>query len=161
TYELDLVELAPGTRLERDGYALETFRVDHGVSSVGYALLEEGRPGRFDVEVADRLGVPDGPSRGALQRGETVTLADGTVGHPESVLGEPRRGRKIVVTGDTAPAPSIVEAAQGADLLVHEATFGADELDRARETRHSTAADAARAAAEADVRMLALVHLSS
>jgi ribonuclease Z len=161
TYELDLVELPPGARLERDGYGVETFSVDHGVSGVGYALIEAGRPGRFDVEVANRLGVPDGPARGALQRGEAVTLTDGTVVQPENVLGEPRRGRKIVVTGDTGPTPSVVEAARGADLLVHEATFGTDELDRARETRHSTAEDAARAAAAAGVQMLALVHLSS
>ena len=161
TYELNLVELAPGDRLERDGYAVETFRVDHGVSGVGYALVEQDRPGRFDVDVADRLGVPDGPARGALQRGETVTLADGSVVVPESVLGEPRRGRKVVITGDTAPAPSVADAAQGADLLVHEATFGADEVERARETRHSTAEDAARTAVAARVHLLALVHLSS
>jgi ribonuclease Z len=161
TYELDLVELAPGARLDRDGYRLETFPVDHGVSGIGYALVEEGRPGRFDVEIANELGVPDGPARGALQRGETVALPDGTLVHPESVLGEPRRGRRIVITGDTAPALSVVEAARDADLLVHEATFGTDELDRARETRHSTAEDAARTAVAAGVRMLALVHLSS
>jgi ribonuclease Z len=161
TYELELVELAPGDRLDRDGYAIEAFRVDHGGPGVGYALLEEGRPGRFDVEAADRLGVPDGPARGALQRGEPVTLADGSVISPDLVLGEARRGRKLVVTGDTAPAPSVVEAATDADVLVHEATFCADELDRARETLHSTAADAARIAAAAGVRLLALVHLSS
>ena len=161
TYELDLVELEAGDRVERSGYAIETFRVDHGVSGIGYALLEDGRPGRFDVEAADRLRVPDGPARGALQRGETVTLVDGTLVCPEDVLGTPRRGRKLAITGDTAPSASVVEAARDADLLVHEATFGLDELDRARETRHSTAEDAARTAAAADVRMLALVHLSS
>jgi ribonuclease Z len=161
TYPLDLVELGPGDRLDRDGYAIETFPVDHGVAGIGYSLVEEGRPGRFDVEVADRLGVPDGPARGALQRGESVTLPDGSVVTPDRVLGEARRGRKVVITGDTAPAPSVVEAARGADLLVHEATFGADEIERARETRHSTAEDAARAAAAAGVHMLALVHLSS
>jgi len=161
TYPLDLVELQPGDRVERDGYAIDTFRVQHGGAGVGYALIEEGRPGRFDVEVADRLGVPDGPARGALQRGEPVTLADGSVVAPELVLGEPRRGRKVVITGDTAPAPSVVEAATAADLLIHEATFCIDELDRARETLHSTASDAAQAAVEAGVHMLALVHLSS
>ena len=102
-YPLELVELRAGERLERDGYAIETFRVEHGVASVGYAFLEDGRPGRFDVEVADRLGVPDGPLRGALQRGEPVTLPDGSVVTPDLVLGEPRRGRKVVITGDTAP----------------------------------------------------------
>ena len=88
--------------------------------SVGYALVEDERPGRFDVEAADRLGSPDGPARGALQRGEPVTLADGSVVTPELVLGETRRGRKVVITGDTAPAPSVIEAARGADVLVHD-----------------------------------------
>ena len=114
TYPLDLVELRPGERLERVGYAIETFQVHHGVPSVGYALVEDERPGRFDVEAADRLGIPDGPARGALQRGEPVTLADGSVVTPEGVLGETRRGRKVVITGDTAPAPSVIEAARGA-----------------------------------------------
>jgi ribonuclease Z len=161
TYDLELVELAAGDRLTRDGYAIETFRVDHGVSGVGYALVEEDRPGRFDVMVADGLGVAEGPARGALQRGESVTLPDGTVVTPARVLGEPRRGRKVVITGDTAPAQSVAEAARGADLLVHEATFGSDEVERARETRHSTAEDAAGIAATAGVHLLALVHLSS
>ncbi len=161
TYPLELEELRPGDRLDRDGYAIEAFRVEHGVSGIGYALLEEGRPGRFDVETADRLGVPDGPPRGALQRGETVTLEDGSTVTPDQVLGEPRRGRKVVISGDTAPSASVVLAAAGADLLVHEATFCADEEERARETLHSTAGDAARVAAQAGVHLLALVHLSS
>jgi ribonuclease Z len=159
-YPLELVELRPGDRLEREGYAIETFGVDHGVAAVGYAFLEDGRPGRFDVETADRLGVPDGPLRGALQRGEPVTLPDGSVIMPELVLGEPRRGRKVVISGDTAPTDSVVEAASGADLLVHEATFCVDEEDRARETSHSTAVQAARIAKEAEVELLALTHLS-
>jgi ribonuclease Z len=161
TYPLDLVELMPGELLERDEYRIETFEVRHGVSAVGYALLEDDRPGRFDVDVADRLGVPSGPERGALQRGEAVTLPDGSVVTPEDVLGEARRGRKIVITGDTAPTDSVVEAARGADLLVHDATFCADERERARETLHSTAGDAALIASQAGVELLALVHLSS
>jgi ribonuclease Z len=133
-YPLELVELRPGDVIEREGYAIEAFPVRHGVAGVGYALVEEGRPGRFDVEAADRLGVPDGPARGALQRGESVTLTDGSVVTPEHVLGEARRGRKIVIAGDTAPAERVVEAAAGADLLVHEATFCSDEQERADET---------------------------
>ena len=161
TYEVQTVELEPGTRLERDGYALETFAVVHGVSAVGYALVEHERPGRFDVEAADTLGVPDGRERGLLQAGEAVELADGTRVTPEEVLGPPRPGRKLVLTGDTAPAASVVEAATGADVLVHEATFLADERERARETSHSTAGEAALVAREADVQLLALVHLST
>src|SRR5262249_8744527 len=160
SYPLDLVELQPGDRVERDGYGLETFAVHHGVAGVGYVLLEEGRPGRFDVETADRLGIPDGPARGALQRGEDVTLPDGSVVSPAMVLGEARRGRKFVVTGDTAPCESVAEAAIAADLLVHEATFCEDELDRAQETLHSTALGAAGIAQRAGVALLALNHLS-
>ena len=133
-----------------------SFPVLHGRSAVGYTLLEDDRPGRFDVATADALGVPAGPERGALQRGEPVTLADGTVVGPEQVLGPPRRGRKVSITGDTAPSSDVVEAVRNADVLVHEATFLEDEQDRARETLHSTALDAAAAAREADVGLLAL-----
>jgi ribonuclease Z len=160
SYPLEIVELRPGERVERDGYALETFPVHHGVAGIGYALLEEGRPGRFDVETADRLGIPDGPERGALQRGEDVTLPDGSVVTPAMVLGEPRGGRKLVLTGDTAPCDSVVDAALGADVLVHEATFCEEELDRAQETLHSTALGAAGVAVRAGVALLALNHLS-
>ncbi len=161
TYPYELVELAPGDALERGDYRLVTFPVAHGVSSVGYALVEDDRPGRFDVETADALGVPSGPERGALQRGEPVTLPDGRVVIPEQVLGEPRPGRTVVIAGDTAPSPTVLEAARGADLLVHEATFLEEERERARETAHSTALEAAQLARDAEVGMLALTHLSN
>ena len=161
TYALETIELEPGDALERDGYRLETFAVHHGVSAVGYALVEGERPGRFDLEAASALRIPDGPERGVLQRGEPVTLADGTEVVPAQVLGPPRAGRKIVLTGDTAPSALVVDAASGADLLVHEATFLADERERAHETLHSTAGEAALAAREAGVRLLALTHLST
>jgi ribonuclease Z len=161
TYPLELVELEPGAELERGDYRLETFAVDHGVSAVGYALVEAERPGRFDVATADRLGVPDGPMRGVLQGGEPVTLDGGAVVRPEDVLGPARAGRRLVLTGDTAPAAGVVAAAAGADLLVHEATFLSDETERARETLHATAGGAALVAREAGVKLLALTHLST
>src|ERR687896_726055 len=161
TYPYELVELGPGDVLARDGYRLVTFPVNHGVSAIGYALVEEPRPGRFDVETADALGIPAGPERGALQRGETVMLADGRSVTPDLVLGEVRPGRKVVISADTAYSPSVVEAARNADVLVHEATFAEEERDRARETLHSTAAEAAAVAGEADVGLLALTHLSN
>jgi ribonuclease Z len=161
TYPVELVELEPEARLRRDGYMLQTFAVDHGVSAVGYALVEDERPGRFDVETATRLGVPDGPERGILQRGQPVTLPGARVITPEQVLGPSRTGRKVVLSGDTAPTASVVEAATAADLLVHEATFLAEERERARETLHSTAGEAALVAREAGVRMLALTHVST
>jgi ribonuclease Z len=159
-YPLVLVEAVPGDVLERDEYRLEPVPVMHGVPAIGWALVENERPGRFDVAAADALGVPSGPERGLLQHGEPVTLADGRVVTPDAVLGPSRPGRKVVVAGDGAPSPAFVEAAHGADLLVHEATFSEEERERARETLHSTAADAAEAAREAEVALLALTHLS-
>jgi ribonuclease Z len=159
-YPVTLHQLEPGERLERGDYAVEPFSVEHGLDALGYALLEQDRPGRFDVAAADALGVPAGPARGRLQAGEEVTLADGRAVTPAEILGVPRPGRKVVVTGDTAPSPGVVEAAHGADLLVHEASFLAGEVERARETMHSTAADAAEVARLAQVQLLALTHVS-
>jgi ribonuclease Z len=161
TYDVRLVELSPGDVLERDGYRLATFAVAHGMSAIGWSLIEATRPGRFDVEAADALGVPSGPERGALQRGEHIALADGRTVEPEQVLGPPRPGRKIVLTGDTAPSDQVVEAAWGSDVLITEATFSDEERDRAAETKHQTATQAADAARRANVRLLALTHLSS
>ena len=161
SYPLALEELRPGDTLEREGYRLEPFAVEHGGEALGYALVELERPGRFDVAGADALGVPAGPERGALQHGEAVTLADGRVVSPDDVLGPARPGRKVVFSGDTAPCLSVLEAAAGADLLVHEATFCLDERERARETLHSTAAEAAEIARRAEVGLLALTHLST
>ena len=161
TFEYDLIELRPGDALERGDYRIVSFPVAHGVSSIGYALVEDERPGRFDVQASDALGVPYGPERGALQRGLPVTLGDGRVVIPDQVLGEPRPGRTVVIAGDTAPSPTVLEVARGADLLVHEATFLEDERERARETLHSTAREAAEIAREAEVRMLVLTHLST
>lgn len=158
-YQLTLVELEAGERLERGDYAIEAFAVEHGADALGYAIAETERPGRFDVAAANALGVPDGPDRGRLQAGEEVTV-DGRTVNPADVLGAPRAGRKVVLTGDTAPSPLVVQAAHGADLLVHEASFLADEAERARDTMHSTAAQAAEIASLAQVRLLALTHVS-
>ena len=159
-YPLSLVELEAGEPLERGDYAIEGFQVEHGLEALGYVISEPERPGRFDVEAADALGVPDGPARGQLQSGREVTVGSGRTVTPAEVLGEPRPGRKLVLTGDTAPSPSVVQAAHGADLLVHEASFLSDEAERARETMHSTAAQAAEVARLAQVRLLALTHVS-
>ena len=160
-YALTLVELEPGDSLERGEYRIDTFPVDHGVAAVGYTLIEHERPGRFDVDAADALAVPPGRERGVLQGGEPLTLDDGRVITPDAVLGPGRPGRKVVLTGDTAPSPGVVQAAHKADLLVHEATFSSEEKERARETLHATAAEAAEVARLAEVRLLALTHIST
>jgi ribonuclease Z len=160
SYPLELVEVRAGDVLERSGYRILAFPVHHGVSAVGYALVEDVRPGRFDVETADALGVPNGPERGALQRGESITLPDGRVLTPDTVLGAARPGRRIVIAGDTAPTETVRVLAEDADLLVHEATFLEDERERAADTLHSTAFQAAEIARDANVRLLALTHIS-
>lgn len=143
-----------------DGAVIRAFATHHSVSSFGYALVEDERPGQFDPAAARRLGVPEGPLFGRLQRGESVEIAPGTVVAPEGVVGPARPGRRVVVTGDTAPCVGTIDAARGADLLIHEATFLHEERRRAHTTRHSTAREAGVLAAEADVRLLALTHLS-
>jgi len=160
SYPVELEEVRPGEALERDNYRILVFPVHHGVSAVGYAVAEEERPGEFDAATADALGVPFGPERGALQRGESITLDDGKVLTPDAVLGPPRPGRRIVIPGDTAPVETVRVLSEGADVLIHEATFLEDERDRAADTLHSTALQAAELARDAGVRLLALTHVS-
>ncbi len=156
SYELDLIELETGDVLERDGYRIAPVPVAHRVPAFGYALFEDERPGEFDPESAVRLGLTPGPEFGRLQRGETIRGV-----RPDQVLGPPRPGRKLVISGDTAPCDALRVAAHAADVLVHEATFAEEELARAAETSHSTAGQAAALARDADVSMLALTHLST
>jgi ribonuclease Z len=156
-YELSVVELEPGEAVERGGYRVQAIPVRHRApASFGYAILEQSRPGHLDAQLAERLGVVPGPDFGRLQRGETVGGVTA-----EQVMGPQRDGRKIVLSGDTEPCEALALAAREADLLVHEATFGEEELARARQTAHSTASQAAELAREAEVRLLALTHLSS
>ena len=159
-FPLAVVELAGGAEIACSEYRLEAIGTRHRVPSLGWALVEDDRPGRFDVEKARAAGVPDGPLNGQLQRGETITLDNGTVITPEGLVGVMRFGRTIVLSGDTRPCDSLMARAVDCDLLIHEATFLDEELDRARDTNHSTAREAAELAAEARVRMLALTHLS-
>jgi ribonuclease Z len=155
-FELEVIELAAGDALERDGYRIAPFAVRHRGVAFGYALFEDERPGAFDPETAVRLGLTPGPEFGRLQRGETVNGVS-----PEEVLGPRRAGRKVVISGDTMPCEALRVAAHRADLLVHEATFAEEDRERAAETGHSTAAQAAALARDASVGLLALTHLSA
>lgn len=155
-YELSVVELAPTETVRGDGYGIAAIPVKHRGEAYGYALIEDRRPGHLDPELAQRLGVEPGPDFGRLQRGETVSGV-----RPEQVLGPERPGRKIVISGDTAPCEAVIVAAHESDLLVHESTFAEDEAERARHTLHSTARQAAEIALAAQVKMLALTHISS
>jgi ribonuclease Z len=155
TFPVKLYELEPNDELTRDGYRIAAYATDHSDGALGYALVEDPRPGAFDPERARELGVTPGPDFGRLQEGETVSGV-----RPDQVMGDPRRGRRVVLAGDSAPCEMTRLVAYEADLLIHEATFLEEEADRAAETRHSTARQAAELAAAAGVTMLALTHLS-
>jgi ribonuclease Z len=160
-YPLELVELAAGEAIAHDGYEVRSFPVAHRITAYGYALVEAARPGRFDPDAAARLGVSPGPDYGRLQRGEEVPGGDGSLVRPEQVMGEPRAARKIVISGDTTPCEMTRIAAHRADLLIHDGSFADEETQRAAETGHSTARQAAEIARSAEVAMVALVHVSS
>jgi ribonuclease Z len=159
-YTLDLIEIPAGEVVEHAGYEVRSFEAAHSGKAYGYALVEHERPGRFDPAAAAAAGVPEGPAYAALQRGEAVEGDSSTV-TPNQVMGPSRPGRTIVITGDTAPSPATVSAAADADLLVHDSSFAEEEVQRAAETGHSTVGQAAAVAAEAHVKLLALVHISS
>jgi ribonuclease Z len=155
-FELHLVELEAGETLERDGYRIAAVPVAHRGPALGYALFEEERPGMFDPQAALRLGLTAGPEFGRVQRGHTVRGVT-----PDQVMGPARPGRKVVISGDTMPCESLRIAAHEADLLIHEATFAEEETDRAADTAHSTAGQAAAIAKQANVKLLALTHFST
>ena len=155
-YPFDVVDLEAGDAVGYDGYEITPFNVRHRGHAFGYAIVEAPRPGRFDAELATSLGVAFGPDFGRLQRGEVVNGVS-----PEQVVGPERAGRKIVLSGDTAPCEMVRVAAHEADVLVHEATFTEEEHERALQTGHSTARQAAELAREAEVRLLVLTHLST
>jgi len=159
-YDLSVLELEPGDLVPHPDYEVEAFKVEHRTRALGYAILEDDRPGKLDPDEAERLGVEPGPDFKALQDGRAVQGSKGTV-EPDQVMGEERPGRAIAITGDSAPCQATVAAAADADLLVHDSSFMNEDAGRAVETGHSTAADAGRIAAEANVKMLALVHISS
>ncbi|MFB6295823.1 MAG: ribonuclease Z [Halobacteriales archaeon] len=162
SFPVHVAEVAPGeTAIEREEYVVRAVGTDHRTTAVGYALIEAERKGRFDRERAEELGVPVGPKFSRLHEGKPVELEDGTVVDPEQVVGPPRPGRRVVYTGDTRPCEAVIEAADGADLLIHDATFAAEYADRAVETGHATAGEAGEVAAAAGAARLALTHISS
>ena len=162
TFPIEITELEPGESVKKPDYRIDAFAVSHGPSqSLGYALVEEERLGRFNPDLARAMGIPEGPLWGRIHKGQSITLDDGRVIEPAVLVGERRRGRRIVITGDTRPCENTIVAARDADLLIHEATFADDEAARALETGHSTAREAAEVARKAGARRLVLTHISA
>ncbi|HUF50471.1 MAG TPA: ribonuclease Z [Longimicrobiales bacterium] len=159
-FPVEITELQPGAHVERAGYDIVTYRSDHGPRSLGFALIEGERLGRFDPGRARELGVPEGPLFGRLHRGESVVV-DGRTIAPSDLVGPARPGRRVVYSGDTRPCRETLEIARDADLLIHDATFTHDEAERARDTAHATAREAADLARRAGVLRLALTHISA
>jgi len=154
--------IGDGGRGKREGYDIYAFPTEHGGGpSLGYVIKEHVRRGRFDVEKAKTAGIPEGPLWGKVAKGEPIELPDGRRLTAEGFVGEPRPGRLVAFTGDTRPCAATVDAAQGADLLIHEATFGEEERERARDTGHSTAKEAAQVALASKAKRLVLSHVSA
>jgi len=155
TYDLFVAELEDGEVLERDGYEIESVTVSHRGAALAYVFHEYDRPGVFDPEAARKAGLTEGPEFGRVQRGETINGVS-----PEQVMGPTRFGRKLTISGDTRPCEALKRAAHNSDVLIHEATFAIEEAERADQTGHSTASQAAGVARQAEVKLLALNHLS-
>ncbi|MCA1814367.1 MAG: ribonuclease Z [Halobacteriales archaeon] len=160
SFPIDVQEVRDGARLDGGTYTIHARALKHNVPNLGYALVEALRPGRFHKQRAMELGVPEGPAFGKLQRGEDVALPSGAVVRSEEVVGTPRPGRKVVYTGDCLPCEATVELAQGADVLIHDSTFGSDFAE-ANRYGHSTSAQAAFIARSAGARKLYLTHFSA
>ena len=162
TYPVEVKELSAGEAVKRTDYSIVPYPVDHrGAVAVGYALIEDERRGRFNPDLARSLGIPEGPLWGRIHKGEAITLDDGRIIEPSTLVGPTRVGRRLVITGDTRPCATTIEMAKDATLLVHESTFGEEEAARAVETGHCTAREAAEVAAAANVGQLALTHFSA
>lgn len=160
-FEVCTHELAPGDEVRLRGYTMRTFKTLHNIPSIGYALVEDDRRGRFDRYKAEHiLGIPPGPLYSRLHRGESIQWQGRTI-HPSEVVGAPRRGRKVVYTGDTRPCDEVCEAAKNADVLIHDSTFGLDHAQLAKEVMHSTATEAAEMAKRVNAKRLILTHISA
>jgi ribonuclease Z len=152
-------EMEHGGCIEFSGYRVTAVAMDHTVPCLGYVLEEDPRPGRFDLQKARQLGIPAGPSYRILQEGHEIMMGERSI-TPDMVMGPPRKGRKIAISGDTRPSPAFAAAAREADLMVHEATLGAEMEKEAAQYGHTTARGAAEMALRSQVRTLFLYHIS-
>jgi ribonuclease Z len=158
-FEITAHDMAPEDTFDLDASRVTCAAADHTVPALAFSLEESERPGRFDLEKARALGIPEGPLYRELQQGRRIEIG-GRVIDSADVLGEPRSGRKLVYTGDTKPCEAIAELSRGADVLIHDSTFADAHATIAHDFGHSTATEAAETAKKAGVRRLFLVHIS-
>ena len=164
SFKLTLQEFPRGYRgrvLDEDEFYVDALPLDHSIFCLGWRFQEKDKPGAFNLERAEELGIPRGPLYGKLQHGEKITLADDRVITPDMVLGEARQGRSVVYCLDTQFSERSIQLADKCTALVHETTFGPDAIELARDRKHSTMADAARVAKEAGAANLIATHFSS
>jgi len=159
-FAVDICEVGEGEVRRAGGYRVVAARLEHSIECLGFCVVEDDLPGTFDVHRARALGVPEGPLFGQLVRGTAVTLPDGRVIDPASVVAPPRPGRRIAYCTDTRPTPAAATLARDADVLIHEATYASDLAAEAEERFHSTATEAAQIAAAANAHSLILTHFS-
>jgi ribonuclease Z len=153
-------ELKEGDVLVFNGYTINALAVEHNVPTLAYSIEEDKRPGKFNKSKALKLGIPEGPLFNKLQKGYNITLSNGKKITPNMVLGPARKGRKIVISGDTVPCDKLADFSKNADILIHDATFDSEFEDMSRDYGHSTALQAARIAKKANVEKLILTHIS-
>jgi len=160
SFELEVHTIAEGVVLERPDYYVKASRAEHSVTSYAYLIEERPRPGLFNPKKATALHIPKGELWSTLQMGESITIKKKKF-NPSDVMGHPRPGRKVCISGDTMPSRNLIDFFRGADVLIHDSTYSSQHKDKARENKHSTAQDAANVARDANVELLVLNHFSA
>jgi ribonuclease Z len=164
TFKLTVREFPRGYRgrvLDEEEFCVDALPLDHSIFCLGWRFQEKPKPGIFNLERAQELGIPRGPLYGKLQHGENIKLDDGRLITPDMVLGEARQGKSVVYCLDTQFSERSIQLANRCTALIHETTFGPDAVEMARERKHSTMEDAARVAKEAKAGHLIATHFSS
>jgi ribonuclease Z len=161
TYPLKIEEIEEGVVYEDDQFRVSSLELEHVIQCFGFRIEQKPLPGKLLVDKAFSSGVPKGPLLKKLKDGEDVKLDDGSIVYSKDVTGNEQKGFTIAVLGDTKYCVAAVELAEGADILVHEATFDNETGELASEYGHSTISDAARTAKEANVKALIANHISA
>jgi ribonuclease Z len=162
SFEINYKELKKGTILKNEYFTVSAFPLKHDTPCFGFSFKENDKEGTFNRTKAEKLGIPVGPLYAKLAKGEKVKV-NGKTFAPKDVMdySKGREGRKIVIVADTRPTKEAITAAHKATLVIHEATFVELQKEKAIETNHSTALEAATVAKKASAQKLALFHFSA